>query len=47
MATGRRAQAGAETLGLGAQVAAADMEHGQATAAGAQQKMSAGRAQHH
>ena len=46
-ATGHRAQAGAETLGLGAQVAAADTEHGQATAAGAQQKMSAGRAQHH
>ena len=46
-ATGRRAQAGAEALGLGAQVAAADTEHGQATAAGAQQKMSAGWAQHH
>ena len=34
-------------MGLGAQAAAADTEHRQAMAAGAQRKMSAGWAQHH
>ena len=42
-----RAGHGAQASGLGAQVVAVDMEHGQAMVAGAQQKMSAGWAWHH